>query len=91
MAGNGAAVERLRQYLRELKRAARSILIGELERSLLRSDEAAGASQVLGASLVLQECGKCCASSAMAARASAVRRGCSSSRSSRSWSMMLPT
>ena len=55
MAGDGAAVERLRKYLRELKPAARSILIGELERSLLRVDEAAGVSPVLGASLVLQE------------------------------------
>jgi hypothetical protein len=55
MAGDGAAVERLRQYLRELKPAARSILIGELERSLLRGDEGAGVSPVLGASLVLQE------------------------------------
>src|SRR5665213_437791 len=55
MAGDGAAVERLRQYLRELKPAARSILIGELERSLLRGDGLAGVSPVLGASLVLQE------------------------------------
>ena len=55
MAGDGKSVERLRQYLRELKPAARSILIGELERSVLRGDEATGASPVLGASLVLQE------------------------------------
>jgi len=55
MAGDGTSVERLRQYLRELKPAARSILIGELERSVLRGDEATGASPVLGASLVLQE------------------------------------
>jgi hypothetical protein len=53
MAGDGAAVERLRQYLRDIKPAARSILIGELERSLLRGDDPAG--PVLGASLVLQE------------------------------------
>jgi hypothetical protein len=55
MAGDGTSVERLRQYLRELKPAARSTLIGELERSLLRGDEASGVSPVLGASLVLQE------------------------------------
>ncbi|HTQ81628.1 MAG TPA: hypothetical protein VMI47_00020 [Pseudolabrys sp.] len=55
MAGDGTSVERLRQYLRELKPAARSILIGELERSLLHGEEASGVSPVLGASLVLQE------------------------------------
>lgn len=55
MTGDGATVERLRQYLRELKPAARSVLIGELERSLLRGEEGAGISRVLGASLVLQE------------------------------------
>ena len=55
MAGDGASVERLRQYLRELKPAARSVLIGELERGLLRGDDAPAASPVLGASLVLHE------------------------------------
>ncbi len=35
-------IERLRQYLRELSPQARSLLIGELERSLLRSDDVAG-------------------------------------------------
>jgi len=55
MAGDGTSVERLRQYLRDLKPPARSILIGELERSVLRGDEAAGTGPVLGASLVLQE------------------------------------
>jgi len=55
MAGDGATVERLRQYLRDIKPAARSTLISELERSLLRGDESAGLSPVLGASLVLQE------------------------------------
>ena len=43
MAGDGTTVERLRQYLRELTPSARSLLIGELERNLLRGDESAGA------------------------------------------------
>jgi hypothetical protein len=55
MAGDGTSVERLRQFLRDLKPAARSVLIGELERSVLRGDEAAGAGPMPGASLVLQE------------------------------------
>ena len=55
MAGDGTSVERLRQYLSELKPAARSVLIGELERSVLRGDETDADSPVLGASLVLQE------------------------------------
>ncbi len=40
-------IERLRQYLRELTPPARSLLIGELERSLLRGDDVAGADLVL--------------------------------------------
>jgi hypothetical protein len=40
-------IERLRQYLREVPPPARSLLIGELERSLLRGDEVAGADLVL--------------------------------------------
>jgi len=40
-------IERLRQYLRELPPPARSLLIGELERSLLRGDDVAGADLVL--------------------------------------------
>jgi hypothetical protein len=55
MAGDGTSVERLRQYLSGLKPAARSILIGELERSVLRGDDASAANGVIGASLVLQE------------------------------------
>jgi hypothetical protein len=35
-------IERLRQFLRELAPPARALLIGELERSLLRGEEAAG-------------------------------------------------
>jgi hypothetical protein len=49
MAGAETTVERLRQFLRELSPGARSLLIGELERSVLRGDE------VTGADLVLQE------------------------------------
>ena len=40
-------IERLRQYLRELSPQARSLLIGELERSLLRGEEVAGSDLVL--------------------------------------------
>src|SRR5476649_754983 len=40
-------IERLRQFLRELSPKARSLLIGELERSLLRGDEVAGADLIL--------------------------------------------
>jgi hypothetical protein len=46
MAG-AETIERLQQYLRELSPPARSLLIGELERSLLRDDEVAGADLVL--------------------------------------------
>src|SRR5262245_37603910 len=41
------AVEKLRGYLRELKPAARALLMGELERSLLRGDDVAGAEVIL--------------------------------------------
>lgn len=44
---DGLPVERLRQYLRELKPEARALLIGELERGLLRGDETPGAELVL--------------------------------------------
>lgn len=47
MAGDGATVEKLRQYLRELKPEARSLLIVELERGLLRGEAAAGADLIL--------------------------------------------
>ncbi len=46
MAG-AETIERLRQYLRELSPPARSLLIGELERSLLRGDDVAGADLIL--------------------------------------------
>ncbi len=49
MAGAETTVERLRQFLRELSPGARSLLIGELECSVLRGEE------VTGADLVLQE------------------------------------
>ena len=47
MAGAETIVERLRQFLRELSPGARSLLVGELERSLLRGEEVAGADLVL--------------------------------------------
>ena len=49
MAGAQTTVDRLRQFLRELSPGARSLLIGELERCVLRGDD------VSGADLVLQE------------------------------------
>jgi hypothetical protein len=49
MAGAETTVERLRQFLRELSPEARSLLIGELERSVLRGED------VSGADLILQE------------------------------------
>jgi hypothetical protein len=47
MAGAETTVERLRAYLRELSPQARSLLIGELERAVLRGDDPAGADLVL--------------------------------------------
>jgi hypothetical protein len=47
MAGSETTVERLGQYLRDLSPGARSLLIGELERSVLRGDEVAGADLIL--------------------------------------------
>jgi hypothetical protein len=47
MAGAQTTVERLRQFLRELSPGARSLLIGELERCVLRGEEVAGAGLVL--------------------------------------------
>jgi hypothetical protein len=47
MAGAETTVERLRQFLRELSPGARSLLVGELERSVLRGEEVAGADLVL--------------------------------------------
>ncbi len=41
------AVERLREYLRDLKPGARALLISELERGVLRGDDLAGAEFVL--------------------------------------------
>ena len=49
-------IERLQQYLRELSPPARSLLIGELERSLLHCDDLAGVDLVLhGLRCVLRE------------------------------------
>lgn len=47
MAGAETTVERLRRFLRELTPQARTLLIGELERSVLRGDDVAGAELVL--------------------------------------------
>lgn len=48
MAGVGQpAVDRLRQFLRDLKPGARALLIAELERTMLRGDEMAGAELIL--------------------------------------------
>ena len=47
MLGQGLPVEQLREYLQELKPAARASLIAELERGLLRGDDTAGAELVL--------------------------------------------
>ena len=49
MAGAETTVERLRHFLRELSPGARSLLVGELERSVLRGED------VVGTDLVLQE------------------------------------
>ena len=49
MAGAETTVERLRHFLHELSPGARSLLIGELESSVLRGED------VVGADLVLQE------------------------------------
>jgi hypothetical protein len=47
MTSDGQSVERLRDYLRTLKPEARAMLVTELERGMLRSDEAAGNEFVL--------------------------------------------
>src|SRR5476651_159139 len=47
MFGHGLPVERLREYLLELKPDARDLLIAELERGLLRGEDTAGAELVL--------------------------------------------
>jgi hypothetical protein len=47
MANDGLPVERLQEFLRDLKPEARALLIAELERGLLRGDEAPGTDLVL--------------------------------------------
>ena len=47
MTSDGQSVERLRDYLRTLKPEARAMLVTELERGMLRGDEAAGNELVL--------------------------------------------
>lgn len=49
MTSDGAAVERLRDYLRTLKPEAQAMLVAELERGLLRGDD------VVGSDVILQE------------------------------------
>src|ERR1700756_4386716 len=47
MTSDGQSIERLREYLRTLKPEARSMLVQELERNVLRGDENAGNELVL--------------------------------------------
>jgi hypothetical protein len=47
MASLGLPVEKLREYLKDLKRGARALLIAELERALLRGDETTDTEMVL--------------------------------------------
>jgi hypothetical protein len=47
MTSDGQSVEQLREYLRNLKPAARAMLLAELERALLRGDDMAGSELVL--------------------------------------------
>jgi hypothetical protein len=47
MTSDGQSVERLREYLRNLKPEARAMLIAELERAQLRGDDMAGSDLVL--------------------------------------------
>jgi hypothetical protein len=47
MTSDGQSVERLREYLRNLKAEARAMLIAELERAQLRGDDMAGSELVL--------------------------------------------
>jgi len=47
MTSDGQSIERLREYLRALKPEARSLLVQELERNLLRDGQAAGNAVVL--------------------------------------------
>ena len=47
MTSDGQAIERLREYLRSLTPAARSMLVQELERSMARGEETAGNELIL--------------------------------------------
>jgi len=44
---DGLPIERLREFLRELKPAARTLLATELERAMLRGEDPPGASFIL--------------------------------------------
>jgi hypothetical protein len=48
MTSDGQAIERLREYLQTLKPEARSMLVQEFERNLLRGDDGGGSELVLG-------------------------------------------
>ena len=79
MTSDGQSIERLREYLRTLKPEARSLLVQELERGLLRGEDSAGSE--------LDIAGIAPAPSARTrsqCRGSAMLRGCSSCRQSRS-------
>jgi hypothetical protein len=47
MTSDGPAVERLRDYLRTLRPEARALLVAELERAMLRGEQAAGSELIL--------------------------------------------
>ncbi len=47
MTSDGQSIERLREYLRTLKPEARSLLVQELERGLLRGEDSAGSELIL--------------------------------------------
>ena len=47
MTSGGPAVERLRDYLRNLTPEARGMLVAEMERAVLRGEEAAGSELIL--------------------------------------------
>src|SRR5579884_4135206 len=47
MTSDGQSIERLREYLRTLTPEARSLLVQELERNLLRGERSAGSDLIL--------------------------------------------
>ena len=85
MTSDGQSVERLRDYLRTLKPEARAMLVTELERGMLRGDEAAGNE------FVLQELRRTIRAAGQAVLRTVTPPACSSRRSSRSSLTMGPT